>query len=455
MKKKFLFLIISILLFTLVACTPPSDIEINDRVEKIEENAKVVEMWSMDFEEWENRINIKQRMDFNEDLTDGLQLSQTFVDDNNFWDLIRSARETGNVPDIYMVSYGNLYEEIKNGNIIDLSDYLPKSSFDDLTDIAREAITFDGKHYGYPINMEPSTLVFYRKDLLNQYAGTTKMPLKWDDFLTLLEMVNNGISESGTKGLYAFDVPKGIALGWASWGLQISSTGGLAITDDWTTSRLNEPGFKQLAELWYSLYSNRYVPLSSGNYNEIINDLCLGKLVMTTAGSYSVPTIVNDYPELIDKIGIAEMPTFSGNKSLVNATNGGWVYVISKECEDVEAAVKVLEYLVAGEDTTRNMEYFESVYFSKGSPRKSVAELIEKQSSKQDKIPESWIDIINEVAAKSVMEPIYPWDISIAVQAMLENVILGNDIDSEISKCDTRVKEVIVNNNLANNNPRN
>lgn len=455
MRKMFVLLIMVTSQMVLFGCTPPSDISIIDREEKFEKNARSIEMWSMDFEEWENQITIKQRMDFNENISDGLQLSQTFVASDNFWDMIRSARETNNVPDIYMVSYGNLYEEIKNNNIIELSSYLSFSSFDDLTDLAKSAITYDGKAYAYPINMEPSTLIYYRKDLLMEYAGVTTVPSNWSDFLLLLEKVNQGIKSSGTKGVYSFDVPKGIALGWASWGLQISATGGLAITDDWTTSRMNEPGYKQLAELWYSLYSNKYVPLSSGNYNEIINDLCLGKLVMTTAGSYSVPTIVNNYPELIDQIGIVEMPSFSSDNTLPNATNGGWVYVISKQCQDIEAAVKVLEYLVAGEDITRNIEYFESVFYSKGSPRKSVNLMIEQKSNEQDDIPKEWIEIINTVAAKSVMEPIYPWDISIAVQAVLENVILGYDIDSEIMKCDKKIKNIIINNNLANNNPRN
>lgn len=453
MKKLLAFLIVSVLSLAFIGCQPPSDINTNIRDEYVEEGATKVSMWTMDFEEWNNQLNISQRMDFNDITDDGIQLEQVLIEMNSFEDMIRSARETGGVPDIYMVSYGNIYKEIQQGNIIDLTNYFDQSIWNDLTDTAIDGVTYDEKHYAFPILFEPSTLLFYRKDLLQTYANTSEVPSNLEDFLGLLETVKAGIDASGNRGIYAFDVPKGVALGWGTWGMQMSATNGLALDDDWTTSRLNHPGYRQLAELWSDLYSNSYVPLSSGDYTEVIIDMCMDKLVMATAGSWSIATIIKEYPNLIDQIGVMPMPTFSDTENEVTATNGGWTYVISSQCQNVEAAVEVIKYLVA-EDTEKTLEYFEGANYSKSSPRKSVQALIENSILEQTLVPSEWVEVINQVSNHAILEPIYSWDVSIAVSTMLENAALGYNIDSEIQDANQAILEIIENQNLENTNPR-
>ena len=437
----------------MIACDPPEDITIDTREEQFEDGATEVTMWVNDFEEWNNQLNFSQRKDFNDNLEDGIQLEQVLVDVDNFEDLIRSARESGNVPDIYMVSYGNLYKEVQNGYAADLTDLLPQSAWDDLSETAESGVKYEDNYYGYPKLLEPSTLLFYRKDLLQTYGETDTIPTDWDGFVTLLRTIDTNIDEAGTEGLYPFDVPKGIALGWGSWGLQISSTGGLAITEDWSESRLLNPGYKDLAELWQTLYTERLVPLASGNYTEIINDLALDKLVMTTAGSWSIATIINEYPDMVDDIGVMPMPTFDGNQDKPTATNGGWVYVISEQSEHKEEAAEVIEYLVAG-DISVPLEYFRGARYSKASPRVSVQEAIIDDLDDQTAVPDEWITVMSDVAGYAPMEPIYPWDISVAVSSLLENVALGNDVDDEITNAHLTVEGIIEDNNLANNNPR-
>ncbi|TVP94177.1 MAG: extracellular solute-binding protein [Acholeplasmatales bacterium] len=445
--------LIGIGVFIARGCTPPDDIIIGDREEQFEEGATTITMWINDFEEWNNQLNFKQRMDFNDNLEDGIQLEQVLVAINDFDDRIRSARETGNVPDIYMVSYGNLYREVRNGYAADLTDLLPQSAFDDLVDSAIYGVQFDGKYHAYPILLEPSTLLFYRKDLLMTYGETDTVPTRWDDFIDLLATIDGNTRGQGMRGIYPFDVPKGVALGWGSWGFQMAATGGLALTEDWSTSRIMDPGYEQLAGLWQSLYTNRYVPLSSDSYGEIINDLCTGKLVMTTAGSWSIATIINLYPELIDQIGVMPMPTFDGNQEVSTATNGGWVYVISESSPNKEKAAEVIKYLVAG-DPEVPLEYFVGAHFSKAASRHSVREAIEALLPTQDLVPIAWIETVNDVAVRAPMEPIYPWDVSVAVASLLELAAMGNAIAPELQKAHQDIQALILANNLANQNPR-
>lgn len=459
MKRLLLVLTVMLVTALLTGCEPPDDIKDivnNNREEYFEDGATTINMWCADFEEWQNQLNISQRKDFNDIKDDGIQLSQDFIQQTDIDDRLRSARETNSTPDIYMISIGNLYKEVKNGYAMDISSYI--NSWDDLVPSAKEAVSYNGGKYGYPICLEPSTLVFYRKDLLQQYGNTTEIPAKWDDFLALCGTVRSNIKKNNVKGLYTFEVPKGVACAWGTWGMQVAATGGLAITDDWTESRLltsGKEGYLKLGQLWSDLYGNGYVPLASGSgYSEIITELCAGKLVMTTAGSWSVSEIINAYPELVDKIGIAVMPTFDGNQNVTTATNGGWVYVVSSTCKNPEKAAQVINYLVAGDDTSKTEEYFAKAYYSKSSPRISVQAKIEASLSTQNIVPAEWVNIINSVTEKACLEPIYSWDISVAVEGFLEECAAGEDMMASLNKADEAIKKIIKNEGLANKNPR-
>ena len=180
---------------------------------------------------------------------------------------------------------------------------------------------------------------------------------------------------------------------------------------------------------------------------------------MTTAGSWSVSEIINTYPELKAKIGVAVMPTFDGNQNVTTATNGGWVYVISSDCKHPEKAAEVLKYLVAGEDTTKTEEYFEKAYYSKASPRKSVQQKIETSLANQTTVPAEWISIINEVSSKGVLEPIYSWDISVQIELFLEKCAYADDASQNVAslkEADDAIKDLIASNGYTDgkSNPR-
>ena len=292
---------------------------------------------------------------------------------------------------------------------------------------------------------------------MQKYANTTTVPTTWDGLVELCGTIKSGIKKSGTKGVYAFDVPKGVACAWGTWGMQQAATGGLAITDDWDESRLltdGLTGYTNLGNLWSTLYGNGYVPLSSGAYNEIIDDLCAGKLVMTTAGSWSVSEIMNTYKDMKDNIGIAIMPTFDGNQDVTTATNGGWVYVISSACKNVDKAIEVIKYLVAGSDTSRVEEYYRLAYYSKAAPRKSVQAKIEEALRTQTEVPAEWVQVINKVSTDAILEPIYDWDISVQIEGFLENCAMGEDVSQSLAQADQEIKNLIRKNGLAGQNPR-
>ena len=66
-----------------------------------------------------------------------------------------------------------------------------------------------------------------------------------------------------------------------------------------------------------------------------------------------------------------------------------------------------------------------------------------EKASKQNDVPKQWIDTLNDVASRAILEPIYDWNISVAVEGMFEESAMGNDIDETIAKCDKTVKDII------------
>lgn len=174
---------------------------------------------------------------------------------------------------------------------------------------------------------------------------------------------------------------------------------------------------------------------------------------MTTCGSWSISTVLNQYKDKKDDIGFAIMPTFDGNQDKVTATNGGWAYVISSECKNVDKAIEVIKFLTA-ENSEQAVDYFTRAFYSKASPRKSIQTILDKKKNEQNDVPSSWIDVISSVSNKAILEPIYDWNISVAVEGLLEEAAMGKDIDSSIDKCDKAVTKIINDNSLSGKNPR-
>ena len=64
------------------------------------------------------------------------------------------------------------------------------------------------------------------------------------------------------------------------------------------------------------------------------------------------------------------------------------------------------------------------------------------------------ISVINEVTSKAILEPIYDWDISVAIEGYLENCAMGEDINASLVTANGEVERIIANSKLAGNNPR-
>ena len=443
-----------------------------------EKGATSIMFYAQDFEDWSNEHLYEKVKEFNSNLNDGIQIEMRMYEDSEYTQALTSAREGGYAPDIYMVSYGNLAGDIQKKYPAVVNDLLPQSAFDDLLDNVEEMVCYDGTYYGYPQLTEPSSLLFYRKSALKK-ANVVSDPATWDwsDLYGACEAIKPTLG----KMQYVIGLPTALPAGWATVGLQYDTAGYLPLNDNWDTCMVtptietstqnykSENGYANLARLWYDLYSAGYVPLSNVSptgYNDIIEGLCDGKLAMTFAGSWSVAEILNTYPDIADDIGVAPVPTIDGDKSGATATNGGWVYSISDSStqEKKEKAAAFIKWLLI-EDTARTASYFERAHYSKAPVTKGVQDYIKEHA---DEEYTEWRDVINDVAAKALSEPLYSFDVTLRYAAVLEDIVINarpigdghtnEDIDGEISallaKMVSEINMDIDRNHLAGTNPK-
>ena len=110
--------------------------------------------------------------------------------------------------------------------------------------------------------------------------------------------------------------------------------GGWPVADSWDKSVFDEDpakvkDFARLLNYYSKLYDNGYAPISAvhlNGYNEIITAWAEGKYAMTLAVSSQLGTLIQEYPETISDLGMAVMPTETGDKNAVTSTNGGESY---------------------------------------------------------------------------------------------------------------------------------
>jgi multiple sugar transport system substrate-binding protein len=419
-----------------------------------EEGATHIKIFTRDFEDWENQYFADAVNEFNADLTDGIQVDVEFILEDQFNDKMTAAREAGNAPDIFLGAYNHIYNLYTNKYCAPLNDYIAQDKIDDIADNVKDALIFDNKLYAYPFYDEPSTLLFYHKSML-QAAGVTEPSGAWT-WAQLLDACAK-IKPTLKAGTYPLGMPLGGDIGWATWGMCYNQMGEWPITDNWDASTLgnHRDEMKRFLDFYGQIYDNGYSPVQALNargYNDIVTPLCANQFAMTLGGSWTYGTIKNEYPDQLDDIGAVPLPTETGDVSKVTATNGGWCFLLDSMGTHKDLAAKFLNWYVASDDLAREAKFFELGGFSRFSARKSVAAYIDKEA--QDSIFYQRNKIINE---KAMLEPLYPWDISVKMATMMETMIVGlnpgQTTDQLISDANTAINNIISARGLAGTNP--
>ena len=424
--KKFLsvLLVLTMILAVFSGCDNPTNTKPAE-----EENATKIKLWARSFEDWADNLLQKQVDEFNKNLEDGIHIVlQFYGDDNTFDTAIAAGFENDTVADIFMAQYDRIYTYLKAGYIAPVGNYLTEEEQAGYIDAVREYVTFvdptdqTAKMYAMPWYLEPSMMLYYNKDILQQ-AGVTEIPETAEELLAacakIQPLMNSGRNE------YVLCIPtNSVELTWTTEGLVQNYTGGQAVdSSTWTMNRvkMEEAKFAEASKLWYELAKGGYCPITAltpEGYVDSVDAICDGKVAMALSGSWGIGRVMNYYPDQADNIGVAPMVGYEDNVG--TSCNGGWTYVISAKSDEdkQEKAMTFLKWYLC--QTENACKYFDAAYYSKSPTRKDVAQYIEQNSSN---VSAEWIKCVNEVAAQGNMTFGASWSIKVQIGSLFEYMI--------------------------------
>lgn len=401
---------------------------------------KVV-FWQQKFEDYQQEWFKKQVHEFNAS-QDEVEVDLQVVPGDAWEQKLQAAQAAGKQPDIATTNYGGVKPGVVEGKFAPLDDLLPAEAFSDIKENVAPFVEVEGKHYAYPMLVEPSTVLYYRADLAEAAGLDPDAPPKtWDELIEWSRAMTSG----DVKGMTIASVATELA--WSSWGLQYNACGHLPISDDWSESQATEPCMAEVANLYRTLYQENLMPQQPKvGYTDAM-PYGEGEVAMMANGSWAVGQLKNDYPDVIENTRVAAFPSIDGGATKPTATLGGWTLTIDAKSKAPEAAASFIEYLLAG-DPQIMAEFFELTGYSKYTVRTSVDEALADD-------PEASSDPFMAVISEKIVpfgkaEPAYPFDISLAVGTALEGAMKNTaSVDDALATADQAVKDVIQRQSLA------
>jgi len=404
-----------------------------------------IEFWTQKFEDTTDAWFKKYVEAYNKS-QNNVEIKLTIVPGDAWDQKMKAAQAAGKAPEIRTINYGNIANAAKTGQIMALDGLMEAAAFDDLYDNVKEFVNVGGKNYAYPKLVEPSAVMYYRKDLFKE-AGLDpeKPPTTWAELLKDAKALTK-------KGVFGLSIAQNAPdLGWSSWGLQYNAAGHLALTDDWSKADINNDGYKALYKFYQDAYQSGAMPKQQLAPYADIKGFGEGKVAIQICGSWAIGQLRNSYKTIIDKVGIAPMASIDGDQTKPTATLGGWTLAIDGKAQHPQQAADFIGYLLAG-DPNIMIDFFKTSQFSKFSPRKSVDEAMKSDA---DASKDTWRALIAEkVIPYAKGEPLYPWDVALAVSTGIESAMKGTSVDKAITKAENDVNDYIAKNKLAGTNPK-
>lgn len=411
------------------------------------ENGKtVVTFWQQKFEDYQQAW-FKKYVDKYNASQDKVKIDYQVVPADTWAQKLKAAQAAGKSPDVATTNYGNVAPGVAQGQFADLDGLIPAKAFSDIKDNVRSFVTVGGKHYAYPMLVEPSTVLYYRTDLVKEAGLDPANPPKtWDELLTWAKALTKGDVKGMTIASVAAD------LGWSSWGLQYSACGQLPINEDWSKSEATKPCYEKLLGFYKALYQGGLMPQQPKVGYADATPYGQGEVAMMADGSWAVGQLKNDFPDMIAKTAVAPFPSMDGSPSKTTATLGGWTLTVDAKSKAKQQAADFINYLLAG-DPAIMADFFKTSGYSKFTVRTSVDEALANIPAAHD---DPFMKVISDqIVPNGKQEPAYPWDISLAFGTAIESAMKGSaDVKTSLQTADAAINDVIQKQALAGTQPK-
>lgn len=402
----------------------------------------VVEFWHGEYTTPENAWYKKVVQDFNASHPK-ISVKETTVPGDAWDQKMKAAQAAGKAPDVYPTP-GRLTDPVRLGEVRELDSLIPAEKFKNLNPKAEDVITQNGKHYAYPLLLEPQQVLFWNSDMFTKAGLDPKKPPKsWQDLLDACAKIKPTLSNGQFCLQTAADQE---TFAWTTIAQQLQVAGHLPISDDWSKANATDPKYKKLLNFFKQLYDKGYIPKQALGPGNDVGALGEKKVAMSVNGSWGMSQIAADFPEVAPKVKMAPMATPNGDQSKDVSPLGNFKWVIDAKTKHPKETAEFIQWVLAG-DPKILQPFFVDTKFTKVAARNEVADLVNKQPEAA-KAP--WAKMLaSDVVPHSTLETDQPTDVSNAMGKAIQEAMTGTNPDKALQDAQKTITQVIKRDRLA------
>ncbi|GAE32603.1 xylose ABC transporter [Halalkalibacter hemicellulosilyticusJCM 9152] len=325
----------------------------------------------------------------------------------------------GQLPDIFQVFPGAELSPLVDGGAVHSLNHIRDHWLDDglLDEVALEDFSFDGETYAIPSVQNPTSFVFYDKDMIAE-LGYSEFPDTYDEFLSLIV----DLRESGTT-----PISLGNSAPWVLQSVYISTiadrfTGNDFLEDVFAGERaFTDPDFVSalavIEELTEMGAFNE--DLNTMDSNQMIEYFLQGRSGMVIDGNWGAISILANKPE--DKnVGIAIIPL--GDTNTVSTVYGNaWSLNSNLEGEELEAAETFMKWMF-------NEEHYQGLI---GLGRVVAADVDVPEDIEFDELFAEMLELTNTAPPAPVYDAVLPQAVNNVLENELQAITIGRSTPEE------------------------
>lgn len=236
-------------------------------------------------------------------------------------------------PDLFAAPHDKLGELVNSGHVAPTVN--PDKVKKQVLGACGQALTYEGKMYGYPVSAETYAL-FYNKDLIAE----KDVPKTWEDLEKWTKEFN-----AANPGKYGFIMDVGNSyytiLFTTSSGNRLFGPSGT----DTTSTNINSDASIKGMEFFQTLRSTLDVPAADVTTSMADAAFSSGKAAMHITGPWNIKPFV----DAGINFGVAALPALPGDTKPCASFSGTRAMFVSAYSENVEEASKFAEFLLTDE----------------------------------------------------------------------------------------------------------
>jgi raffinose/stachyose/melibiose transport system substrate-binding protein len=325
---------------------------------------------------------------------------------------LKTVAAANEMPDLFVMWPDAMTKEFVSGNLLQpINEFLDskpewKGNF---IPNALDGYTVDGKTYSVPMNLSPSSFIYYNKALFDQY--NVQVPKTWDELNAAIKTFNDN---------KVIPIALGNKANWAVQSTILSAIADRTTGTDWFLkavkqdgAKFTDPEFIQSLKTLKALGDSKAFQdgFNSIDQNQMRQLYFQGKAAMFIDGGWAMADVVKNAPkEVLDTTHVTLLPPIVGGKGEAQSTSGvvGTGLGVSKKLTGAkkDAALKLLYALSGpeGQQATLNSSTLVS-YKIDLDPSKAHPLFVE----------------LNDLMKKTKISPVYDSKLSSAAVEVINN----------------------------------